>query len=209
MQARTSTSLAALLLGVALVATPAFAADSVAGKQGAPATNRDAPVALPGKLTPKPVPKVDASSLSRGPLGLDPAAAAESMATITHSADGTDTETPASGELRDILNQAIQGSTKQEMSTDRVVTGTDDRTQITDTTKYPAYAVGWLAGACGPPDHPPLGAAGGGCEPLDDAASAASAPVRKHRRAMRPIAAEVTTARSQRSDGVAVAGAGR
>jgi V8-like Glu-specific endopeptidase len=144
MQARSFSSIAALMLGVALVATPAFAADTVAGNKGTPAANRDAPVTLPGKVTPMPVPKVDASSLSRGPLGLDPAAAAESMATLTHSADGSDSETPASGELRDILTQAIQGSGKQSMSTDRVVTGADDRTQVTDTTQYPDYAVGWL-----------------------------------------------------------------
>ena len=144
MQATKISAIAALMLGVALVASPAFAADAVAGKQGTPSTNRDAPVALPGQLTPKPVPKVDASSLSRGPIGRDPAAAAESMATLTHGADGSDSETPASGELRDILTQAMQGSAKQEMSTDRVVTGTDDRTQITDTTKFPDYAIGWL-----------------------------------------------------------------
>ena len=135
----------ALLLGVALLATPAFAAGSVAGHQGtaAPATNRDAPLTLPGKVAPKPVPKVDASTLSRGPLALDPAAAVESMGTVTLAHDGSVSEQPASEGLRGILETAMQGS-NPTMSSDRTIVGSEDRTQITDSSAYPAITVGWL-----------------------------------------------------------------
>jgi V8-like Glu-specific endopeptidase len=135
---------AALLLGVALTA-PAIAADAVAGSQpaAAPSVNRDAPFTPPGKAVPRPTPQVDASSLSRGPLALDPAAAAESMGTVTLSRDGAVSEQPASQGLRGILEDAIKGS-NPTMSTDRTIVGTDTRTQVTDSSTYPAITVGWL-----------------------------------------------------------------
>jgi V8-like Glu-specific endopeptidase len=129
-----------------------LAADSVDGKKGsgAPVT-RDAPVVLPKGIKPLPTPVVEPGSLSRGLTGLDPAAAADAMATITHSPDGTDTETPASGELRDLLPDAVKAS--GSMSTDRVVSSNDDRAQITDTSSYPAYTVGWLIGQTSKGDY--------------------------------------------------------
>ena len=60
----TLTSLSALLLGAALLATPALAVDEVAGAHGASVVNRDAPVTLPGNIQQKPLPKVDPASLS-------------------------------------------------------------------------------------------------------------------------------------------------
>ena len=153
MQTRSITSISALLLGVALVATPVFAADSVDGSKGSgkPVT-RDAPVVLPKNIKPLPVPKVEAGSLSRGLAGMDPAAAADAMATITHTPDGTDTETPASGDLRALLPDAINA--KGSGSTDRVVSkGNDDRAQITDTSAYPAFTVGWLIGQTSKGDY--------------------------------------------------------
>jgi V8-like Glu-specific endopeptidase len=145
MQTKKLASISALLLGASLLAAPAFAADAVAGHKGtaAPATNRDAPLTLPGKVAPKPVPKVDASSLSRGPLALDPAAAVESMGTVTLAHDGSVSEQPASEGLRGILESAIKGS-NPTMSADRTVVGSEDRTQITDSSTYPAITVGWL-----------------------------------------------------------------
>jgi V8-like Glu-specific endopeptidase len=135
---------AALLLGVALTA-PAIAADAVAGSQpaAAPSVNRDAPFTPPGKAVPRPTPQVDASSLGRGPLALDPAAAAESMGTVTLSRDGAVSEQPASQGLRGILEDAIKGS-NPTMSTNRTIVGTDTRTQVTDSSTYPAITVGWL-----------------------------------------------------------------
>jgi V8-like Glu-specific endopeptidase len=135
------------MLGVAFAATPVLAADSVAGnKVSAPTVNRDAPASIPAGAKPLPVPQVDPSSLSRGPLGLDPTSAADSMGTLTHSSDGSDTETPASQALRDILSEAVKGNNPDAGSTSRVVTGTDDRAQITDTSTFPAATVGWIVG---------------------------------------------------------------
>ena len=47
------------------------------------------------------------ADLSRGPLALDPAAAADSMGTVTLSRDGAVSEQPASEGLRAILEQAM------------------------------------------------------------------------------------------------------
>jgi V8-like Glu-specific endopeptidase len=142
---RSLTPISLLMLGVALLATPGFAADSIPSNKGSgqPPVNRAAPAALPGKVAPKPALKIDASALSRGPLALDPAAAAASMATVTRSSDGSVTETPASEGLRAILESEIKAS-NPSMSTDRVVGPTDDRAQVTDSNAFPAYTVGWL-----------------------------------------------------------------
>ena len=99
-----------LMIGAALAATPVLAADMVDGNKG-PADksiNRGAPVVLPANLKPLPTPKVEAGSLSRGIFGADPAAALDSLATLTISSDGTVDETPASGDLRDIFSQEVK-----------------------------------------------------------------------------------------------------
>ena len=145
MQTRSLTTISALLMGAALVAAPAFAADSVAGKQGSgtAVVTRDAPLTLPAGVKPKPVPVVDPSSLSRGPLALDPAGAAESMGTVTLSRDGSVSEQPASEGLRGILESEMKGS-NPSMTSDRVIDNKDERSQVTDTSTYPAITVGWL-----------------------------------------------------------------
>ena len=145
MQMSRLTTLSALMLGVALIATPVLAAGSTAGSKGSgeAMTTRDAPLTPPAGLAPKPVPQVDTSSLSRGPIGMDAAAAAESMGTVTLSRDGTVGETPASEGMRAILAEEMKGS-NPTMTTDRVVDATDDRVQITDSNNYPDAVVGWL-----------------------------------------------------------------
>ena len=102
-----------LMIGAALAATPVLAADAVAGNRG-PAekpANRDAIVSLPA-ATPMPTPKVDAGALSRGFFDQDEAAAIDGLATLSVSANGETSETPASGDLRDAFNGAIQGHKK-------------------------------------------------------------------------------------------------
>jgi len=143
---RISTSLAGLLVVTTLVATPASATNSVAGSKGqgaADGVNRAAPFTPPGKAVPMPVPQVDPSSLSRGPLALDLAAATESMGTITLSSDGSVSEQPASEGLRGILDTEIKGSKPSAHSGGLAGPG-DTRSQVTDTSSYPAAAVGWL-----------------------------------------------------------------
>ena len=131
----------AILLTAALSAAPAFAQTAGnAGPADIPA-NRDAPFSLPGDATPTPPLKIDASTLSRGPAALDPAAALESMGTETLNKDGTTESKPASEGMRAILEKATAPS---ESSQDRVIVGTDDRKQITDASGYPDRVVGWL-----------------------------------------------------------------
>ena len=140
MQFRTMTT--AILLGAALVASPAFA--QTAGNQGPaeiPAT-RDAPFQLPGDAKPMPPLSIDSSTLSRGPAALDPAAALDSMGTETLNRDGSTESKEASEGLRAILEQEMKGS--ETASTDRIVVATDDRQQITDAQGYPERIVGWL-----------------------------------------------------------------
>jgi len=145
MQYRALTIVSALAIGATLIAAPVLAADAVAGSKGAGAasTNRDAPVSLPAKAVPKPLPTIDPSTLSRGPLALDPAAALDSMGTVTMNRDGSVSEQPASAGLRGILESEMKGS-NPTMSTDRTVVSKDERTQVTDTSTYPQITVGWL-----------------------------------------------------------------
>jgi V8-like Glu-specific endopeptidase len=146
MQTRALTSIPLLLLSAALIAGPAFAADTMAGGKGSAAAgaSRDAPLTLPAKAAPRPVPKIDPASLARGPLALDPAAALDSMGTVTLSRDGSVSRQPASTGMRAILDEEMKGSGKGTPGA--TVQGKDDRTQIThiDVNTYPESTVGWL-----------------------------------------------------------------
>lgn len=100
-----------LMVGAALAASPVLAADSVDGNRG-PADrglNRDAPMSLPGPVSAQPMPKVDADALSRSIFGQDEASALDGLATLSVSSDGATSETPASGDLRDIVEAEMQG----------------------------------------------------------------------------------------------------
>jgi len=99
-----------LVVGAALAATPALAAGAVSGHRGSPeeVTNREAPVVLPGKITPMPTPKVDPSTLSRDAFA-DPEAGLASLGTVTLSNDGSVTETPPSDALRGIFEAFVKG----------------------------------------------------------------------------------------------------
>ena len=100
----------AIVLTAALSAAPAFAQTAGnAGPAEVPA-NRDAPFTLPGDATPTPPLKIDASTLSRGPAALDPAAALESMGTETLNKDGTTESKAASEGMRAILEKATPPS---------------------------------------------------------------------------------------------------
>ncbi|RYE10038.1 MAG: serine protease [Hyphomicrobiales bacterium] len=131
----------ALLVGVALAATPVLAQTAGnAGPAEVPAT-RDAPFTLPGKASAAAPLQIDSSTLSRGPMALDPDAAAVSMGTETLNKDGS----VESKEASDAVRAFFQGTAGSETATaDRVVTGTDDRVQITDASGYPERIVGWL-----------------------------------------------------------------
>jgi V8-like Glu-specific endopeptidase len=131
-----------VLLSTALAAGSAFA--QTAGNTGpaeVPAM-RDAPFSLPGEATPMPPLQIDSSTLSRGPAALDPAAALDSMGTVTLNRDGTTESKEASEGVRAILEQEMKGS--EAATTDRIVVGEDDRVQITDASNYPERIVGWL-----------------------------------------------------------------
>lgn len=140
MHLRTLTT--AILLSSALIAAPAFAQTAGSPGPGEIPATRDAPFSLPGEATPMPPLQVDGSTLSRGPLDLDPAAALESLGTETLSRDGSVESKPASEGLRAILEQEVKGT--ESATADRVVVGTDERQQITDASAYPERIVGWL-----------------------------------------------------------------
>jgi hypothetical protein len=111
MTTRIHSIVALLMIGAALAATPALAAGSVPGNKGPAnkAQNRDAPLTLPGKVSPRPTPQVDAASLSRGIFDADQEAALASLGTVTFSADGSVAETPASDALRGMFESFVQG----------------------------------------------------------------------------------------------------
>ena len=101
-----------LMVGAALAATPALAQAVTSGNKGPAdiATNRDAPLTLPGTLTPMPTPKVDGAALSRDIFAMAPAEALASLGTVTLDRGGDVSETPASDALRAIFEAAIKGN---------------------------------------------------------------------------------------------------
>ncbi len=101
-----------LMVGAALAATPVLAQAVTGGNRG-PAeipANRAAPLELPGKITPAPLPKVD-SSTTRDIFGLDPALLLESFGTVSLDSSGDITEMPASDAQRAIVETLTKGST--------------------------------------------------------------------------------------------------
>lgn len=98
-------------VAAALTGSAAVAADSVPGNRG-PADkpqNRDAPLTLPGKVTARATPRVDAATLSRGIFDEDQVAALANLGTVTLGVNGEVTETPASDALRGIFESAVKG----------------------------------------------------------------------------------------------------
>ena len=99
-----------LMVGAALAATPVLAQAVTAGNTG-PAdipANRDAPLTLPGTLTPMPTPKVDAAT-SRDLFGS--AQSVESLGTVSLDRSGEITETEASDALRAAFENETKGNT--------------------------------------------------------------------------------------------------
>jgi hypothetical protein len=102
-----------LMVGAALAATPVLAQALTSGNQG-PAevpANRDAPLTLPGELSPMPTPKVDGDVVSRDIFGGDAEQALEGLGTVSLDRGGEVTETPASDALRAIFEATVKGST--------------------------------------------------------------------------------------------------
>lgn len=128
---------AALQLGV-VFAGPAFAQSSPANA-GSNEVDRAAPVALPA-ATSTTIPLIPVDEVSRS-LDVSSDAAFEALGVITRSADGTVTETPPDEDLRALLT-ADAAMSSDEIS--RVVPGSDDRIQITDTSSYHQRVIGWL-----------------------------------------------------------------
>lgn len=101
-----------LMIGAALAASPVLAQALTAGNTG-PAdipVSRDAPLTLPGELTPMPTPKVDISTV-RDIFGLDSAQALDSLGTVSVDRSGDVTETEASDALRAAFATETKGNT--------------------------------------------------------------------------------------------------
>ncbi|MEO7223012.1 MAG: hypothetical protein ABIY37_11105 [Devosia sp.] len=112
MTIRTAKLATILMIGAALAATPVLAQAVTAGNTG-PAdipVSRDAPLTLPGTLTPMPTPKVDAAT-TRGIFAMDPAQAIDSLGTISLDRSGDVTETEASEALRAAFENETKGHT--------------------------------------------------------------------------------------------------
>lgn len=112
MTIRTSKLVTLLMVGAALAATPALAQAVTSGNKGPAdiATNRDAPLVLPGELTAN-TPKVDIS-ITRNIFAMDPADALASLTTVTFdSSTGEVTETEASEALRAAFEAQTKGNT--------------------------------------------------------------------------------------------------
>ena len=109
MTIRTANLATLLMVGAALLATPVLAQALTAGNTG-PAEippSRDAPLQLPGTLTPMPTPKVDAS-VSRDLFGS--VQSIENLGTISLDRSGDVTETEASEALRAAFAAETRGN---------------------------------------------------------------------------------------------------
>lgn len=112
MTIRTSKLATILMVGAALAATPVLAQAVTAGNTG-PAdipANRDAPLTLPGNISPMPTPKVDAAT-TRDIFAMDPAQALDSLGTVSIDRSGEVTETEASDALRAAFETQTKGKT--------------------------------------------------------------------------------------------------
>lgn len=99
------------MIGAALAASPVLAQALTPGNKGPSeiATNRDAPLSLPGELKAI-TPMVDASA-SRDILGLDESSAIASLGTVSLDRGGEVTETEASDALRAAFEAQMKGNT--------------------------------------------------------------------------------------------------
>jgi hypothetical protein len=102
---------ALLAVAGAITGAAAMAADAVPSSRGPAdkAQNRNAPLALPGRVVARRTPKVEAATLSRGIFGDNTAAGLASLGTVTLGADGNVTETPASDALRGVFEDSVRG----------------------------------------------------------------------------------------------------
>jgi hypothetical protein len=110
MTIRTAKLATILMIGATLAASPVLAQALTAGNQG-PADipqNRDAPLTLPGQLTPMPTPKVDTAT-SRDLFGS--LQGIESLGTVSLDRTGDVTETEASDALRAAFETETRGNT--------------------------------------------------------------------------------------------------
>ena len=111
MTIRTAKLATILMIGAALAASPVLAQALTAGNQG-PADipqNRDAPLTLPGDLTPMPTPKVDAAT-SRDLFGSG-RRPSKTLGQSASTARGDVTETEASEALRAAFETETRGNT--------------------------------------------------------------------------------------------------
>ncbi len=136
---------AALLMGTTVLTGAATAADVVQGANGTvdTTTSRAGPWVPPGPVSPTPTPKLDASTLSRGAIGMTVDQAAASYGSVTVSyADGSTSTEPASGAVRASLTSAVKGASVPLKA--GTVLGGDNRTQITDSLNVPDAVIGWF-----------------------------------------------------------------
>lgn len=110
MTIRTAKLATILMVGAALAASPVLAQALTSGNTG-PAevpANRDAPLTLPGVLTPMPTPKVDAAT-SRDLFGSTQEIGNLSTVSIDRAGDVTETE--ASDAMRAAFEAETKGNT--------------------------------------------------------------------------------------------------
>lgn len=144
-----------LLLSAAAFVGPAYAQQAGEAKEGGE-TERGADFTF-GGAQPIVVPKIE-DSASRD-LVTDPDKAAKSLSILTRRKDGTETTTPPSEKLKEIIKKELAAPVAPDASKtsgepvedpafegERQVFGDDDRVQIRNTKTYPFTAIGYIEG---------------------------------------------------------------
>jgi V8-like Glu-specific endopeptidase len=142
--------LASAALSIALITTPALAAEVSAGSEGSGESPRAAPGGASISERGKPIAPLELTEegVERG-LELDPGEREHDFGTVIRKKDGTVEERDASDALKRMLKGAMRKGTDPaigEGESARQVFGEDDRVQITDSSGYPFRTFGLLQG---------------------------------------------------------------
>jgi V8-like Glu-specific endopeptidase len=138
------------VISALLWATPSFAEDATAGKEGAGAAPQGGAARWVSRPKAKPVPALSGERSASRALDLDPQAAAKAFTIVGRTSEGKDVNIPPAQNVLDAISSDGKRSKLEGGGEDpaeggaRNVVGQDSRVQVTNSTSYPFSTVGYL-----------------------------------------------------------------